>query len=113
LRSVSAFEVYRRAYRDAITPERVAELLILRMDMPRSLHFCMNGVVKNLGYVANGQSSETLRQAGQLHAQLHYARVDDILNHGLHEWLTDFMDRIYMLGDGISRDFLVPMAEVA
>ncbi len=113
LRSVSAFEVYRKAYRDVITPERVAELLILRMDMPRSLHFCMNGVVKNLGLVANGQSSETIRQAGQLHAHLHYARVDDILEHGLHEWLTDFMDRIYLLGDGISRDFLVPMAEAA
>jgi uncharacterized alpha-E superfamily protein len=48
LRSVSAFEVYRKVYRDVITPERVAELLILRMDMPRSLHFCMNGVLKNL-----------------------------------------------------------------
>jgi uncharacterized alpha-E superfamily protein len=53
LRSVSAFEVYRKAYRDVITPERVAELLILRMDMPRSLHFCMNGVVKNLDLIAN------------------------------------------------------------
>ena len=113
LRSVSAFEVYRKAYRDVITPERVAELLILRMDMPRSLHFCMNGVVKNLDLIANRQSGETQRQAGLLHAQLHYARVEDILEHGLHEWLTDFMDRIYMLGDGISKDFLVPMAEAA
>src|SRR5574343_1955004 len=42
LRSVSAFEVYRKAYRDVITPERVAELLILRMDMPRSLHHCLD-----------------------------------------------------------------------
>jgi uncharacterized alpha-E superfamily protein len=113
LRSVSAFEVYRKAYRDVITPERVAELLILRMDMPRSLHFCMNGVVKNLDLIANRQSGETQRQAGLLHAQLHYARVEDILEQGLHQWLTDFMDRIYTLGDGISKDFLVPMAEAA
>lgn len=41
LRSVSAFETYRKAYRDFITPERVAELLILRGDMPRSLMACM------------------------------------------------------------------------
>src|SRR6476660_7464416 len=41
LRSVSAFESYRRVYRDVITPLRVAELLILREDMPRSLHACM------------------------------------------------------------------------
>lgn len=113
LRSVSAFEVYRKVYRDAMTPERVAELLILRSDMPRSLHFCMNGVIKNLDLIANSHSGETQRQAGLLHAKLHYARVGDILEQGLHEWLTDFMDHIYMLGDGISRDFLVPMAEAA
>jgi hypothetical protein len=27
--------------------------------------------------------------------------------------LLEFMDGIYLLGDGISRDFLVPMAEAA
>lgn len=113
LRSVSAFEVYRKVYRDVITPERVTELLILRDDMPRSLHFCMNGVVKNLDLVANSLSNETQRQAGLLHAQLHYGRVGDILADDLHQWLTDFMDRIYLLGDGISKDFLVPMSEAA
>jgi uncharacterized alpha-E superfamily protein len=113
LRSVSAFEVYRKVYRDVITPDRVAELLILNKDMPRSLHFCMNGVIKNLDLIANRQSGETARQAGLLHAQLHYGRIEDILAHGLHEWLTDFMDRIYLLGDGISHDFLVPMVEAA
>src|SRR5215468_4625713 len=41
LRSVSAFESYRKVYRDVITPLRVAELMILRRDMPRSLHACM------------------------------------------------------------------------
>lgn len=113
LRSVSAFEVYRKAYRDVITPERVAELLILRSDMPRSLHFCLNGVIKTLDLLANALSHETQRQAGMLHALLHYARVEDILEQGLHEWLTDFMDRIYLLGNGISRDFLMPMVEEA
>ncbi|HMU99936.1 MAG TPA: alpha-E domain-containing protein [Rhodocyclaceae bacterium] len=108
LRSVSAFENYRKVYRDVITPERVAELLILHRDLPRSLHFCLNGVVKNLEMVANRHSGETLRQAGILHARLHYARVGDILEQGLHNWLTDFMDSIYQIGDGISRDFLVP-----
>ena len=88
-------------------------MLILNKDMPRSLHFCMNSVIKNLELIANRQSGETTRQAGLLHAQLHYARIEDILEHGLHEWLTDFMDRIYMLGDGISKDFLVPMSEAA
>ena len=110
LRSLSAFEVYRKVYRDVITPARVAELLMLRLDMPRSLHACMRGVVRVLEAIKNGQSAETERLAGILHAHVHYARIDDILKDGLHEYLTDFMDRIYELGDGIGRDFLVPAA---
>ena len=113
LRSVSCFEVYRKVYRDVITPGRVAELLILNKDMPRSLQFCMNSVVKNLDYIANNHSGETARQAGILHAQLHYGKIEDILSHGLHDWLANFMDHIYLLGEGISKDFLVPVAEAA
>lgn len=107
LRSVSAFQVYRKVYSEAITPARVAELLILRMDMPRSLHACADGIVRMLQLIANSVSAETERQAGVLHARLHFARIDDVLAGGLHAYLSDFVDRIYDLGDGISRDFLV------
>jgi uncharacterized alpha-E superfamily protein len=110
LRSVSGFEVYRKVYRNVIRPERVAELLILRPDMPRSLAACMNGVVINLQQVANQQSGETLRRAGRLRSDLQFASIDEILATGLHAYLTQFLDRVGDLGVGISRDFLVPMA---
>ena len=108
LRSVSGFEVYRKVYRDVIKPERVAELLILRPDMPRSLHASLNAVVTNLALVANDQSSETNRRAGKLAAELKYGRIDEILATGLHAYLTQFLDRVNDLGVHISRDFLVP-----
>ena len=109
LRSVSGFEVYRKVYRNVIRPERVAELLILRPDMPRSLAACMNEVLANLERVANQQSAETLRRAGRLQADLKYGRIDEILATGLHAYLTQFLDRVNDLGVGISRDFLVPI----
>jgi uncharacterized alpha-E superfamily protein len=108
LRSVSGFEVYRKVYRDVIKPERVAELLILRPDMPRSLHASMNELVSNLAVVANDHSSETERRAGKLRADLQYGRIDEILATGLHAFLTQFLDRVNELGGRISRDFLVP-----
>ena len=108
LRSLSAFQVYRKVYRDAITPARVAELLILCQEMPRSLHSCADGIVRMLQLIANGASAETERRAGMLHARLHFARIEDVLADGLHGYLTDFMDRIYELGDGISQSFLMP-----
>ena len=109
LRSVSGFEVYRKAYRNVIRPEKVAELLILRADMPRSLAACMHEVVANLKMVANEQSTETLRRAGRLRADLQYGRIDEILATGLHAYLTQFLERVGTLGLGISRDFLVPV----
>ena len=109
LRSVSGFEVYRKVYRNVIRPEKVAELLILRPDMPRSLAACTQEVLSNLTMIANEQSSETLRHAGRLRADLQYGRIDEILETGLHAYLTQFLERVGTLGVGISRDFLVPV----
>jgi uncharacterized alpha-E superfamily protein len=108
LRSVSGFESYRKIYSDVITPRRVAELLILRDDMPRSLHGCMNMIHETLERLGNGHGRELTRLSGQLHAQLHYGRTDDIIVFGLHEYLMDFLERISTLGDEISRVYLVP-----
>ena len=108
LRSVSAFEVYRKVYRDVIKPECVAELLILRPDMPRSLAASMNEVVVNLKAVSNGISGETERVAGKLRADMQFDRIDEILSTGLHAYLTQFLDRVNGLGGRISRDFLMP-----
>ncbi len=110
LRSVSGFEIYRKVYRDVITPARVAELLMLRADMPRSLLACMEEVVANLKLVRNDLSANTERLAGKLHAELQFAHIDDILEEGLHDYLTSFLECIFDLGDCVSRDFLVPLA---
>jgi uncharacterized alpha-E superfamily protein len=109
LRSVSGFEVYRKAYRNVIRPEKVAELLILRRDMPRSLLSCVDEVFANLRRVANEQSDDTVRRAGRLRADLLFGRIDEILATGLHAYLTQFLERINTVGVGISRDFLVPV----
>ncbi|MGN5476951.1 alpha-E domain-containing protein [Cupriavidus basilensis] len=45
----------------------------------------------------------------ELHADLKYARIDDIFAVGLHAFLTSFLERIGDLGSSISRDFLVPL----
>ncbi|MBW8898147.1 MAG: alpha-E domain-containing protein [Massilia sp.] len=108
LRSVSAFETYRKVYRDAITPSRVAELLVLQAKMPRSLVACMTAVLANLQDIANDLSHNTERLAGKLHAMLQFARIDDILEEGLHDFLTAFLASIDELGKGIASDFLLP-----
>ena len=108
LTSVSSFESYRKIYSDVITPRRVTELLVLRDDMPRSLHSCMNFIFETLELLCDEHSRELSRQAGELHARLHYARTDEMIEFGLHEYLIDFLERVSALGDEVSRVFLVP-----
>ncbi len=110
LHSVSAFEIYRRVYRDQITPQRVAELLVLRADMPRSLARCMKEVYANLCQVRNQRSAETERRAGELEASLRFARIENIVSSGMHDYLTQFIERLYDLGNRIADDFLVPVS---
>lgn len=108
LRSVSGFEIYRKVYSNVIQPEKVAELLILRPDMPRSMSHCVTRLLANLKRVANPQSSETLRRVGRLEAELAFARIDEIQAGGLHPFLDGFLAEVADLGASISRDFLVP-----
>ena len=105
LRSVSAFEAYRNVYRDQITPKRVAELLILRPDMPRSLSTCMNEVNRLLQEINGPRAVELQRRCGLLHGELRFGSIDDIFARGLHEYLSAFLERIYNLGDLINTTY--------
>ena len=109
LRSVSGFEIYRRVYRTSVLPNLVADLLITRAAMPRSLNACLIEVDSMLQKLANQHSQETQRLAGQLSAQLRYIKIEEILEEGLHPYLENFQRRIYDLGMRISHDFLMPM----
>ena len=100
LKSVSAFEAYRKIYRSVISPLRVAELLILRDDMPRSLHGCMNEVEAALIDINGSSGREARRKAGEQHAALHFGRIEDVFSIGLHEYLTDFLAHV----DALSRE---------
>jgi uncharacterized alpha-E superfamily protein len=112
LRALSAFEIYRRVFRDVVAPFKVAQLLVLHDDMPRSLLRCCKEVHQNLKSVRNEQSAETERRAGEMHASLSFTRMEDIVSAGLPQFLERSLARLRDLGDRIATDFLVPAAEV-
>ncbi len=106
LRSVSALVAYQKVFSDTIESWRVAELLVLRHDMPRSLHACLDEVTPILEQLCASRGWECLRLAGELHARLHYGRMEDIFQQGLHEFLQEFIESNYALGSEIQRTFL-------
>ena len=111
LRSLSAFEAYHAVYRDNLDGRRVTELLILRADVPRSLRACCDEIVAILPQIeANRGSLDAGRQvkqlAGRLALRLEYGGVDEILEAGVHRWLTGFLDESASLGEAIRTAYL-------
>jgi len=107
LYAMSAFETYRRLYRTAITPERVAELMILREDLPRSLAACTTAILAVLITLSGQPRSEVARQAGALAAETRYGRIEEILAEGMDVYLSRFMQRLFTLTGEIDRHFLL------
>lgn len=105
LQAISGFETFRKIYRDKLTPARVAELLILRSDMPRSLASCSSASLDVLARLRGGHRTEVVRLAGVLAAETRYGRIDEILASGLDGWLTRYLERLYRLGEEIHREF--------
>ncbi|HSI43013.1 MAG TPA: alpha-E domain-containing protein [Methylotenera sp.] len=106
LRSVSAFQAYQKIFSDTIEPWRVAELLVLRRDMPRSLHACFDEITPILEQLSGSRHTECRRLAGELHARLRYGKMQHIFQKGLHEFLTDFIDLNNKLGAEVHKTFL-------
>ncbi len=106
LRSVSAFQAYQKVYSDAIDPLKVSELLVLRHDMPRSLHACYDEIMPIIEQVAGSRQTEAKRLAGELHARLHYGKMLDIFKFGLRDFLDEFITANHTLGKEIQRSFL-------
>jgi uncharacterized alpha-E superfamily protein len=106
LRSVSAFEAYRDIYRDNITPERVAELLILRPDMPRSLRATFDEIVEVLSRVEGEAGRPARRLASEMLARLTYSDIGEIFAAGLENWLDLLIGDIHRLGRAIHSSYL-------
>jgi len=109
LRAMSAFETYRRLWRSSVTPRGVTDLLLMREDLPQAVHRSLAGLHANLQLVANDQSNETLRCAGEMHAQFRFGRFEALCAGGVTPFLDGLQVRLRNLGVRIARDFLVPI----
>jgi len=104
LQSVSALRAYHWVYRDRLDPARVAELMILRPELPRSLAACYNRVCEVLEAIATeqgGRRGDCHRIAGEIQAKLRFGRIEDILKSGLHEYLTEMIVSAAELGRAV------------
>ena len=110
LRSVSALTAYHWVYRETLKPWLIADLLILNNSLPRSLASCYEqsraqsrpdrrrlwppGRRRSATPAASATGSST-------------SNMDDIFQHGLHEFIEEFIADNSRLGDIIAKQYLI------
>lgn len=105
LKSASAFEAYRRRYRDSTDPADVVEFLLLAPDLPRSILFCLTAGLRQLEALAEGQPSPAGRRLGRLVASLQYRDVSELFDLGLHDLLHRLEEGVSEVFDAIAAEF--------
>jgi uncharacterized alpha-E superfamily protein len=108
LRSASAFEMYRKRH-GRISPQGVVEFLILDREFPRAIQFCLVAARDSL-HAISATPLGTFRYQpekllGQLCSDLSFVSLDEIIDHGLHEYLDDLQTKVNAVGAGIFETF--------
>lgn len=108
LRTVSADIAYHRVYRQSLKPWLVADLLVLRNEMPRSLAACYDSIRETVDRLASdyGRQGPVQRLARSIRTRLANANIDDIFRNGLHEFLTEFLQENAELGHAVVDQYL-------
>lgn len=108
LRTLSAYRAFHWSYRGEYTPRKVAHFLILNRAFPRSLLHCHEQISNHLGNLASAYGSRTIahdRMNGML-GELAELQVEDIIEEGLHEFLSRFINQNAALGQDVADGYL-------
>src|SRR6201989_920682 len=109
LRSVSALTAYHWVYRETLKPWLIAALLILNESLPRSLASCYSNLTRNLDQigVAYGRQGASQRHARGVRNRLEHSNMTDIFQHGVHEFIQEFIADNGRLGEIIAKQYLI------
>jgi uncharacterized alpha-E superfamily protein len=109
LKSVGAYEAYHRTYHSPIEPGRVAEMLILHSQHPRSIRFSITEMQAGLRAISNrgrgAYANEAERLTGKVLERLRYDRIEEILRGGLHGYLAELIGMFNVIGESIARTY--------
>lgn len=107
LRSVSAHRSFRWAVEEGFTGPAIASFLILDRRLPRSLTFCIDEIVANLGQLEQNYSERALchDKADLLLKRFNNRDISTIFDEGLHEFISSIIHDTANLGYQIEQDY--------
>jgi uncharacterized alpha-E superfamily protein len=108
LKSVSAFEMYRKTH-GRISPARIAEFLLMDREFPRAVHYCLidaeDSVHAITGTPVGRFQNAAEQRLGQIRSELDYMHVEEIIAGGLHEYLDSFQTKLNLIDESIFNTF--------
>lgn len=107
LKSVSAYNSYRR-FHGSIKASSIVEYLLLNRYFPRSILFCLINVENCLHEISQstrGYSNPAEKAIGNVRAELEYSDINDIFNHGLHEYLDKIQSKFDVVSKAINDQY--------
>lgn len=107
LRAASAHRSYRHVYHDRYKAWNIADYLILRPEMPRSLMFCVGWINRTLDMLESiyGKEEACHKAADDVTAMLAGNNMDRIFAYGLHDFLTEFTLRNNRITEALSESY--------
>ena len=107
LRSLSSFRAFRWAYDGEITATKIADFLVLNDNCPRSLSFCIQNIVKHLIDLECSPQKvnkiyDTLKD---LNTTIQQEKIETIIEYGLHEFVSKFINKISSVDNDIQKEF--------
>jgi len=110
LKSVGAFEAFRKAHRFGITPGKVVSYLVRNPAFPASVSYAITRVDRALRQIGGTKglpaSNRAERLVGRLRADLSFITTDEIIDQGLHQFLDQVQIRCIEIGNAISEAYL-------
>lgn len=108
LRSASALQAYRQHY-GPITPPNVVDLLLLGYGFPRSVKYCVDRLQTSIAYVSGSPpflyTNDAERCCDRLRSKLACARVEEIIDSGLHEFVDSLQIQLNDIGNAVQKQF--------
>ncbi len=107
LRAASAHRSYQHVYHDRFKAWNIADYLILRPEMPRSLIFSVQWINRTLDMLTEiyGERTAGHEAAARVSAMLEGNSMDRIFAFGLHEFLTEFIARNNLVAEALAESY--------
>ena len=106
LLSVSGYEFYLKTYPTGLQTQNVLDMILMNTNFPRSIFYSIkkiNYIIEKIAHEHTEEEKSLIRIAGRLKSKVEYADLQSISKIGLHQFLEEVRDELYIFSEDLSK----------